>query len=86
MKSAIVRLVGEDTTSSSKILPLQATRNLKNVQSEVEGTRKRPPQSRQISKGKRSMPLKDTINLEALKRQKTSMSLEVSNDQETLKR
>ena len=87
VKSAIARLSGDDTTSSSKILPpLQATRNLKNVQSKAEGTRKGSPQSRQISKGKRSMPVKVTINPEALKRQKTSMSLEVSNDQEALKR
>lgn len=86
MKSAIVCLAREDTTSSSKILSLQATSNLTNMQSQTQGTRKRYPQSSQRSKGKRSMPLKVTNDSESLKRQKTSMSLEVSNDQEALKR
>ena len=43
VKSSIVRLAEEDTSSSSKILPLQATSNLKNVQSQAQGTRKRSP-------------------------------------------
>ena len=91
MKLAITHLFGDDTTSSSKIFPpLQATSNLKNVQSKAEGTRKGSPQSRQISKGKRSMPVKTSMSLEvsndqeALKRRKTSMPLEVIYDQEPL--